>query len=244
MLDSLKQLNIELEIKPMVWPDMVASTKTPATTADFFPVYQTGNYADPDNVAYAAYHSSRNGNWQNPVYKNPKVDELIVLDTAVEVAKGLQAAADGFRHIGRREERQAHNRPHQLVEAHAIGQEQRQHHARHEQHGYQRHAAPELNEGNRCGADHGKLRLPPQRQQDAVLVIKNTFVSHNQISSWLTVAAKVATFVCPANQGHADNGTEHDGDVDEAVEYERVHTGTWRNLIHHDEEEANQNARN
>lgn len=77
LLDSLKQIGVELDIKPMVWPDMVASTKTPATTADFFPVYQTANYADPDNVAYAAYHSSRNGNWQNPVYKNPKVDELI-----------------------------------------------------------------------------------------------------------------------------------------------------------------------
>ncbi len=77
LLDSLKKLGIELDIKPMVWPDMVASTKTPQTNADFFPVYQTGNYADPDNVAFAAYHSSRNGNWQNPVYKNPKVDALI-----------------------------------------------------------------------------------------------------------------------------------------------------------------------
>jgi peptide/nickel transport system substrate-binding protein len=62
----------------MVWPDMVASTKTPATTADFFPVYQTANYADPDNIAFAAYHGSRNGNWQNPVYNNPKVDSLIM----------------------------------------------------------------------------------------------------------------------------------------------------------------------
>jgi peptide/nickel transport system substrate-binding protein len=78
MLDSLKRLNIELEVKPMVWPDMVASTKTPATTADFFPVYQTANYADPDNIAFAAYHGSRNGNWQNPVYNNPKVDALIM----------------------------------------------------------------------------------------------------------------------------------------------------------------------
>ena len=77
MLDSLKKLGIELDIKPTVWPDMVASTKTPQTTADFFPVYQTANYADPDNIAFAAYHSSRNGGWQNPVYKNPKVDELI-----------------------------------------------------------------------------------------------------------------------------------------------------------------------
>ena len=62
----------------MVWPDMVASTKSPQTTADFFPVYQTANYGDPDNIAFAAYHSSRNGNWQNPVYSNPKVDALIM----------------------------------------------------------------------------------------------------------------------------------------------------------------------
>jgi peptide/nickel transport system substrate-binding protein len=78
LLDSLKKLSIELDIQPMVWPDMVASTKSPQTTADFFPVYQTANYGDPDNIAFAAYHSSRNGNWQNPVYSNPKVDALIM----------------------------------------------------------------------------------------------------------------------------------------------------------------------
>jgi peptide/nickel transport system substrate-binding protein len=77
LLDSLKKLNIELDIKPMVWPDMVASTKSPSTTADFFPVYQSANYADPDNIAYAAYHGSRNGNWQNPTYNNAKVNELL-----------------------------------------------------------------------------------------------------------------------------------------------------------------------
>ncbi len=77
MLDSLKALNIELEIKPMIWPDMVASCASPQTFPDFFPVYQTANYGDPDNIAYAAYHSSRNGNWQNAVYANPAVDALI-----------------------------------------------------------------------------------------------------------------------------------------------------------------------
>lgn len=77
MLDSLKQLNIDLEIKPMVWPDMVAACRTPETFPDLFPVYQTANYGDPDNIAFAAYHSSRNGNWQNAVYANPEVDKLI-----------------------------------------------------------------------------------------------------------------------------------------------------------------------
>ncbi len=77
LLDSLKQLNIQLDIKPMLWPDMVAACAKPETFPDFFPVYQTSNYGDPDNVAFAAYHSSRNGNWQNAVYANPEVDALI-----------------------------------------------------------------------------------------------------------------------------------------------------------------------
>ncbi|WP_293857447.1 ABC transporter substrate-binding protein [uncultured Alsobacter sp.] len=78
LLDSLKKLNIDLDIKAMVWPDMVASTASPDKVADFFTVYQTGNYGDPDNIAFAAYHSSRNGNWQNPVYKSKVVDDLIM----------------------------------------------------------------------------------------------------------------------------------------------------------------------
>ncbi len=52
-------------------------TKTPQTAPDFFPVYQTANFGDPDNIAFAAYDSVNNGNWQNMVYKNAKVDQLI-----------------------------------------------------------------------------------------------------------------------------------------------------------------------
>ncbi|WP_419899313.1 ABC transporter substrate-binding protein [Roseomonas sp. USHLN139] len=77
LLDSLRALNIELEIRSAIWPDLVASCRSPETLSDFFPVYQTANYGDADNLAYAGYHSSRNGNWQNPVYSNPKVDDLI-----------------------------------------------------------------------------------------------------------------------------------------------------------------------
>ncbi|MFD2236525.1 ABC transporter substrate-binding protein [Aureimonas populi] len=77
MLDSLRQLDIDLEIVPMNWPDMVAACQSPETFPDLFPVYQTANYGDPDNIAFAAYHSSRNGGWQNAVYANPEVDALI-----------------------------------------------------------------------------------------------------------------------------------------------------------------------
>ncbi|MCB1490485.1 MAG: ABC transporter substrate-binding protein, partial [Rhodobiaceae bacterium] len=77
MLDSLKALNIDLEIQPLPWPDMVAACASPESFPDFFPVYQTANYGDPDNIAYAAYHSASNGGWKNAVYKNPEVDKLI-----------------------------------------------------------------------------------------------------------------------------------------------------------------------
>lgn len=91
MLDSLKQLNIDLEIQPMSWPDMVAACKSPDTFPDLFPVYQTANYGDPDNIAFAAYHSSQNGNWQNAVYSNPEVDALIEAGrTEIDVEKRIQ----------------------------------------------------------------------------------------------------------------------------------------------------------
>jgi peptide/nickel transport system substrate-binding protein len=94
MLDSLKALNIELEIMPMNWPDMVAACKSPETFPDLFPVYQTANYGDPDNIAFAAYHSSRNGGWQNAVYKNPAVDALIEAGRAeVDPAKRMEIYA-------------------------------------------------------------------------------------------------------------------------------------------------------
>jgi peptide/nickel transport system substrate-binding protein len=83
LLNSLKKLNIDLDIKPLVWPDMVARAKTPETCPDFFPVYQTANYGDPDNIAFAAYHSSQNGSWSNPTYGNPKTDELIVAGRSI-----------------------------------------------------------------------------------------------------------------------------------------------------------------
>lgn len=77
LLESLKSLNIGLDIRPMVWPDIVAMAKSPDTMTDFYSIFESANYADPDNTAFAGYHSSRNGQWQNPVYKNPEVDKLI-----------------------------------------------------------------------------------------------------------------------------------------------------------------------
>ncbi|MBN8245756.1 ABC transporter substrate-binding protein [Nitratireductor aquimarinus] len=77
LLEALKALNIELDIRPLVWPDIVAMAKSPDTMTDFYSIFQSANYADPDNTVFAGYHSSRNGQWQNPVYNNPDADRLI-----------------------------------------------------------------------------------------------------------------------------------------------------------------------
>ena len=100
MLDSLRALNIELEIQPMNWPDMVASCQSPETFPDLFPVYQTANYGDPDNIAFAAYHSSRNGGWQNAVYNNPEVDALIEAGRAeIDAARRVEIYGDFQRRV-------------------------------------------------------------------------------------------------------------------------------------------------
>jgi peptide/nickel transport system substrate-binding protein len=78
LLDALRQLNIELDIRPTIFSEIIAMSRSPETMVDFFPIYQSAQYADPDNIAFVSYHSSRNGNWQNPVYSNPQVDELIL----------------------------------------------------------------------------------------------------------------------------------------------------------------------
>ncbi|CDZ63451.1 ABC transporter substrate-binding protein [Neorhizobium galegae] len=90
MLESLKALNINLDIRAMTWPDTVAMARSPETMVDFYSIFQSPNYADPDNTAFAAYHSSRNGQWQNPVYKNAEVDKLIE-DARAEVDKAKRA---------------------------------------------------------------------------------------------------------------------------------------------------------
>jgi peptide/nickel transport system substrate-binding protein len=78
LLDSLAQLNIKLDVRQVLWPELSGSAASPDKMPDFFPIYETANYADPDNLAWAGYESQRNGNWSNPVFSDPKVDEILV----------------------------------------------------------------------------------------------------------------------------------------------------------------------
>ena len=77
LLDSLRALNIDVNIRPTTWPEMVAMCQSPETYTGFFCLYFGISYPDPDVVVCSGYHSSRNGTWQNAVYNNPEVDRLI-----------------------------------------------------------------------------------------------------------------------------------------------------------------------
>jgi peptide/nickel transport system substrate-binding protein len=77
LLDNLKKLGIDLDVRAMTWPDLVAAARRPETCPDFFSSFTSINYADPADPSFNHYHSSRLGNWSNPTYSNPAVDALI-----------------------------------------------------------------------------------------------------------------------------------------------------------------------
>ena len=66
----------------MVWPEMIALTRSPDTCPDFFPAYQTVLYDDPDAIAFQSYSSTTNGTYVNPVYSSPEADALIAAGRA------------------------------------------------------------------------------------------------------------------------------------------------------------------
>lgn len=81
LLEGLAQLNIELNMIPMLWPDMVASCGSPETGPDMINIYTLPAYLDPDAHLYNQYHSDQWGSFNScSFYENERVDEL--LDTA------------------------------------------------------------------------------------------------------------------------------------------------------------------
>ena len=69
----------------------------------------------------------------------------------------LQAAANDFGEIGAREQDEGDLRAQQFVDVDAVGHEQREHHARHEQQADQRHAADQLDIKHAERMDRGQL---------------------------------------------------------------------------------------
>ena len=81
LLEALAELNIELNMIPMLWPDMVASCGSPETGPDIINIYTQPTFVDPDAHLYNQYHSDQWGSFNScSFYKNERVNEL--LDTA------------------------------------------------------------------------------------------------------------------------------------------------------------------
>jgi peptide/nickel transport system substrate-binding protein len=78
LLEGLAELNIELNMTPMLWPDMVASCATPETGPDLINIYTLPAYLDPDAHLYNQYSSKQWGSFNScSFYKNEEVDSLL-----------------------------------------------------------------------------------------------------------------------------------------------------------------------
>ncbi|MCB0188628.1 MAG: hypothetical protein KDE31_30370, partial [Caldilineaceae bacterium] len=78
LLEGLKELNITLNMTPMLWPDMVASCASPETGPDLINIYTQPAYLDPDAHLYNQYHSGQWGSFNScSFYQNEEVDALL-----------------------------------------------------------------------------------------------------------------------------------------------------------------------
>ncbi len=78
LLEGLAELNITLNMTPMLWPDMVASCATPETGPDIINIYTLPAYLDPDAHLYNQYNSAQWGSFNScSFYKNEQVDSLL-----------------------------------------------------------------------------------------------------------------------------------------------------------------------
>jgi peptide/nickel transport system substrate-binding protein len=78
LLEGLADLNITLNMVPMLWPDMVASCGSPETGADLINIYTQPAYLDMDAHLYNQYHSGQWGSFTScSFYSNPEVDKLL-----------------------------------------------------------------------------------------------------------------------------------------------------------------------
>lgn len=78
LLEGLAELNITMNMVPMLWPDMVASCASPETGPDIINIYTLPAYLDPDAHLYNQYHSAQWGSFNScSFYKNEQVDSLL-----------------------------------------------------------------------------------------------------------------------------------------------------------------------
>ena len=77
LIDNLKALNIELDMVPLTWANMVARGSKVETSPDMMAIFATPVSTDPDAVAIQ-YHPSSHGRYYGThYYDNPEVTKLI-----------------------------------------------------------------------------------------------------------------------------------------------------------------------
>ena len=92
LLEGLAELNIELNMIPKLWPDMVKSCISSETGPDIINIYTLPAYLDPDAHLYNQYHSEQWGSFNScSFYHNERVNEL--LDTARVIGDAEQRQA-------------------------------------------------------------------------------------------------------------------------------------------------------
>ena len=101
LLEGLSKINITLNMKPMLWPDMVASCATIETGPDLINIYTLPGYSDPDAHLFNQYHSSQWGSFNScSFYKNDEVDALLSEARALpDMDERLALYAEAQRHI-------------------------------------------------------------------------------------------------------------------------------------------------
>lgn len=77
LIDSLKPLNIKVNMVPLTWPNMVARGSAADTSPQIMAIFATPVSTDPDAVAIQ-YHPSSHGKYYGThFYDNPEVTKLI-----------------------------------------------------------------------------------------------------------------------------------------------------------------------
>ena len=78
LLEGLAEIGIEMNMIPMLWPDMVASCGSPETGPDIINIYTQPTFVDPDAHLYNQYHSDQWGSFNScSFYQNERVNELL-----------------------------------------------------------------------------------------------------------------------------------------------------------------------
>lgn len=78
LLEKAAELNINVTLTPLVWPDMVARAADPETMPGLMCVLASTNYLDPDNFLWAQFHSGQAGSWSAASWvQSEEVDALL-----------------------------------------------------------------------------------------------------------------------------------------------------------------------